>query len=438
MIKYKYIKNQKGFLIMKKVLKFLLGFVIGFVAVILVLCLGLTVANRISEVSMNEYIDTFGKVEYESQLKPSVDEYGNYVFVTDGDFKIMQITDAHIGGGVLSRGDDKKAINAIAAMIAAEKPDLVVSTGDMASAYPNSGTLNNKFAHSYFIRLMENLGVYWTVSLGNHDSEIYNSQTREEVGAMYDHSKLEYSLFSAGPEDVDGVGNHVIAVKNSSGIVTQLVIMIDTHAYTEDDPMGLNWDYDYVKESQVEWYRDVINTYSEHNRSELPYISDDELAGDRESYETPKSLAFFHIPLLEVREAYWEYVNNGYHNNENVEFVKGNPGEKDPVVFPSETPTALFDTMVELGSTQGFFFGHDHLNNFVLKYKGIVMSYGYSIDYFAYGGIDRYGYQRGCQMITVHPDGSFDITHENYYQDKYVPLYEKEDVDMSKDHHIIV
>ena len=423
---------------MKKIAKFLLGFVVGLVSVILVVCIGCTIGNRISEVSMNKYIDTFGKVEYESQLEPEIDGFGNYVFVTDGDFKIMQITDVHIGGGCLSRAEDKKAINAIAAMIAAEKPDLVVSTGDMASAYPNSGTLNNEYAHKYFIRLMENLGVYWTVALGNHDSEIYNSLDRVEVGAMYDHSKHEYGLFSAGPEGVDGIGNHVIAVKNSNGIVTQLVIMIDTHAYTEDDPMGLKWDYDYVKESQIEWYRGVINNYSTYNKAELAFLSDDELPCDRASLETPKSLAFFHIPLLEVREAYWEYVNNDCQNTQDVKFIKGNPGEKDPVVFPSETETALFDTMVELGSTKGFFYGHDHLNNFVVEYKGITMSYGYSIDYFAYGGIDRYGYQRGCQMITVHPDGSFEITHENYYQDKYVPLYEKELVDMSKDQNIIV
>ena len=423
---------------MKKVLKFLLGFVVGFVAVALVLCIGLTIANKISEDSMNAYIDTFDRVEYESQLKPEIDEFGNYVFVTDGDFKIMQITDAHIGGGCLSRTEDKKAMNAVAAMIATEKPDLVVSTGDMASAYLNSGTLNNEYAHKYFIRLMENLGVYWTVTLGNHDSEIYNSLERDEVGAMYDHSKNQYSLFSIGPEGVDGVGNHVVAIKNTQGIVTQLLVMIDTHAYTEDDPMGLNWDYDYVKESQIEWYRGVVNTYSAHNKSELPYISEDELPCSKSELETPKSLAFFHIPLLEVRDAYWKYVNNGCQNTADCKFIKGNPGEKDPVVFPSETRTALFDTMVELGSTQGMFYGHDHLNNFVMEYKGIIMSYGYSIDYFAYGGIDKCGYQRGCQMITVHPDGGFEIKHENYYQDKYVPLYEKEEVDMSKDHLVIV
>ena len=418
-------------------IKGLLKLVLAIVVIVALLCAGLTVANKISEADMHKYIDSFGKVEMDAQLTPELDEYGNWCLVTDGDFKIMQITDVHIGGGCLSRSDDKKAFNAIAAMIAYEKPDLVISTGDMASAYPHSGTLNNRYAHEYFARFMENLGVYWTVSFGNHDSEAYNLYDRAEVAKMYSReaNDYKYGLFSAGPEDVSGYGNHVINVKNSDGIVTQCLIMIDTHAYTEDDPFGLEWDYDYVKEDQIEWYRNVVNTYSADNQAEISVL---ENGADYSEHTTVKSLAFFHIPLLEVYDAYHEYVNNGSQNTEDCKFIKGNPGEKDPVVFPSKTRTALFDAMVELGSTQGFFYGHDHLNNFVMEYKGIIMSYGYSIDYFAYGGIDKYGYQRGCQMITVHQDGSFDIVHENYYQDKYVPLYEKEDVDMSKDGNIIV
>ncbi len=396
---------------MKKLLKVLLIIV----TVIALICLGFTVANKISELSMHEFIDSFAKVEYDDadpQLQPKPDEHGNWYFVTDGDFKIMQITDVHIGGGVLSREEDKKAMNAIAAMIAYEKPDLVISTGDMAATYPNSGTLNNKYAHTYFARLMENLGVYWTVTFGNHDSEIYNFYNRDQVVEMYESQEYERCLFSAGPEDVSGKGNHVINVKNSYGQVTQSLIMIDTHSYTEDDPFGLAWDYDYVKEDQIEWYRDVIERYCQGEK-------------------VAKSLAFFHIPLFETQQAYHEYVNNGYQNTEDCRFVLGNAGEDYPVVYPSKTDTELFETMVELGSTQGLFYGHDHLNNFVLEYKGITMSYGFSIDYFAYGDIDGWGYQRGCQMITCHADGSFEISHENYYQDKYVPLYEKEVVDMS-------
>ena len=159
---------------MKKLIKFLLGFVVGFVAAILVLCLGLFVANQVNEKYMHEYIDSFARVEYESQLKPQLDEYGNWYFTTDGDFKIMHITDVHLGGGCLARGDDKKALNAIAAMVSYEKPDLVIATGDIASTYITSGSINNRYSHEYFARLMENLGVYWTVTLGNHESEVYN------------------------------------------------------------------------------------------------------------------------------------------------------------------------------------------------------------------------------------------------------------------------
>lgn len=418
-------------------IKGLLKLVLAIVVIVALLCAGLTVANKISEADMHKYIDSFGKVEMDAQLTPELDEYGNWCFVTDGDFKIMQITDAHIGGGCLSRTEDKKVMNAIAAMVAYEKPDIVISTGDMSSAYPHSGTLNNKYAHEYFARLMENLGVYWTVSFGNHDSEAYNFYNREEVAKMYSReaNDYEFGLFSAGPEDIAGYGNHVINVKNSHGIVTQSLIMMDTHAYTEDDPFGLEWDYDYVKENQIEWYRNIINTYSADNQAEIEML---ENGADYSEHETVKSLLFIHIPLYEMKEAYWEYVNNGRQNTADCKYIRGNDGEKDPVVFPSQTDTDLFETMVELGSTKGVFFGHDHLNNFVLEYKGIELSYGLSLDYFAYGGIDKYGYQRGCQMIVAHQDGSFETTHENYYQDKYVPLYEKEEVDMSKDGNIIV
>ena len=102
------------------------------------------------------------------------------------------------------------------------------------------------------------------------------------------------------------------------------------------------------------------------------------------------------------------------------------------MVYCSEYEDNLFETVLELGSTKAMFYGHDHLNNFVLEYKGVTLSYGYSVDYSAYAGIAKKGYQRGCAVITCSPDTSLSITHENYYQDKYPSLYEKEEVDMSK------
>ena len=88
--------------------------------------------------------------------------------------------------------------------------------------------------------------------------------------------------------------------------------------------------------------------------------------------------------------------------------------------------------MQELGSTDSVFCGHDHLNNFSVNYKGINLTYSYSVDYLAYIGIKKLGSQRGCTVINIAPDGSIDFSAQNYYQDKYVSYYPKEEVTMQE------
>ncbi len=392
---------------------------------------GFTVANMVNEQAMNKYIDSFARVEIENQLTPELDEDGVPYFVTDGDFKVLHLTDVHICGGVLSVAEDKKAINAVAAMVTAEKPDLVIVTGDISFAVPWAGTLNNRYAHSMFARLMENLGVYWTVTLGNHDSEVYNLHARRAVGKMYEDESLEHCLFSRGPSDVYGECNHVINVKNSKGLITKSLIMMDSNSYTWEDPLGIFWIYDNIHADQIEWYRGVVEKYNAQNRAVYDSLSESERPTNSEDFLTVQSMLFIHIPLMEVRNAYNGYVNNNCQNSEEITYIEGEIGEESPYVYCSNDEEEMFETMLSLGSTKAMFYGHDHLNNIVMEYKGITLSYGYSIDYFAYADIDKKGAQRGCSIITCSPDTSFEIIHENYYQDKYTPLYQKEEVDMT-------
>ena len=142
-------------------------------------------------------------------------------------------------------------------------------------------------------------------------------------------------------------------------------------------------------------------------------------------------MLFIHIPLIEVKDACDEHLASGGKSTEDVLYVMGKIGETEPYVFCSNERGKMFDAMLSLGSTKAIFYGHDHLNNLVMDYKGIVFSYGYSIDYFAYSNIADVGAQRGCSIITCSPDTSFEIVHENYYQDKYPSQYEKEVVDMT-------
>lgn len=390
--------------------------ILGIIALIFVLFVCATVAATVIGNNANiKKANTFETVQIENQLVPQKDENGNWTFTTDKEFKVMQLTDIHIGGGWMSLSKDAKALNAVAAMVTAEKPDLVVVTGDIAYPVPfQAGTFNNLSGAKIFAELMEKLGVYWTVTLGNHDSEIYSYYGREKISNFYAESGFTYCLYQPGPDDVDGYGNHVINVKNSAGKITQSIYMLDSQAYTKDDPFGFRWLYDNVHENQVEWYKKTVKQIGDENGAPV------------------NSLMFMHIPLTELNDAWFEYADNGYQNTENVELVYGVAGEKDKVVYCGVGEDNLFETILELDSTKAVFFGHDHKNNFAAKYKGIQLSYSYSVDYLAYIGISKEGEQRGCTIINVKPDGSFVSHLENYYQDKYVTLYEKEEVTMQE------
>ncbi len=379
------------------------------VSVILVLAIIVTVANILSVNNLLKKGSSYNKVEIENQLVPEKDENGNWYFTTDGDFKVMHLTDIHIGGGFMSKGVDEKALNAVATMVTKEKPDLVIATGDIAFPVPyTAGTFNNYSGAKAFANLMESLGVYWDVTFGNHDAECYSYFDREAVAEFYESEEYKYCLFQAGPEDIDGYGNHTIEVKNSEGLITQAMILIDSQAYVKNNLIeSIKGTYDNIHANQVEWYEKEIKRMNAENQK----INADA--------ETVKSLAFFHIPLVEMDDAWTEFRENGYKDTDNFKYVEGIIGETGRQVCCGYGEDDLFEKMVELDSTKAMFNGHDHVNSTTFEYKGIQFSYGYSIDYFAYSGIDKLGSQRGCTMITCKPDSTFTIDKYNYYSERY-------------------
>lgn len=409
-------KKDKSKLTPKQKAKKAIKIIAFIICIIAVICGAFGVVSIVGNASNKSFIEnSVPAVEYQNQLEPTVDNNGYYTFTTDNDFKVVQLTDVHIGGGFMSIKKDSMAINAVAAMLKEEKPDLVIVTGDIAYPVPfQAGTFNNRNGAVIFAQLMEKLGVYWCLGFGNHDTEAYSYFTREDISAVYsNHDKYPHCLFQTGPDDVDGYGNYVINVKNTAGKIVQSFFIFDSHSYTDNDYFGIMWKYDCVHDNQIQWYRDQVKALTEENGGEIP-----------------KSLAFMHIPVMEMQEAYYEYRDNDFKDTQDVQYLYGTAGEHSAVVYSSAKNNGLFDAFLEEGSTKNIFFGHDHLNNFALMYKGIQMTYGYSVDYLAYKGIAKFGSQRGCNIITVKPDSSHQCKLENYYQDKYSAVKSKEAVSM--------
>lgn len=406
--------------ILKKIGKILFIAFASIMSVVLLICAVTAVVNSVLIKKTIKYANSFDTVVYEKdeQLIPTKDENGYTVFITDEDFKILQLTDIHLGGGFLSYYKDKKALNATAAMVTAERPDLVIITGDMAYPTPQAMTLNNKNGAKLIINLMEKLGVYWTVVLGNHDAEAYSYYSREKVGDFYEDSNLKYCLFEKGIDTIDGVGNYVINIKNSKGAITQSLFMLDSHSYTDKDYFGIFWRYDNIKQNQIDWYSDSVEKMTKMN---------DKVKGlDIADKSYVSSLCFIHIPLGEYLDAYTEYMDNDFKDTDNVKYIDGKIGEGGRLVYCGINDDEFFES---LKGTKAVFCGHDHLNNISLRYKNVLLNYGMSIDYLAYIGISKKGEQRGCTVITSKPNSEITVVKENYYQDKYPSKYEKETVE---------
>ncbi len=341
---------------------------------------------------VNAY-DTVG-----STLTPEKDaETGYWTFTTDEEFKVLQLTDVHLGAGAFSLQKDSWALDAVYNLIKRTKPDLVIVTGDIAYPVPfQAGTFNNLREAKLFAALMEKCEVYWTICFGNHDTEAYSMYNREQISDFYSQDDLKYCLYEEGKEEVDGFGNSVINVKNTAGIITHSLYTFDSHSYIDGDYFGIAWKYDNLHQNQIDWYESEVKRMDSINQAN---------GGGKIT-----STMYFHIPLVEYKNAWEEYTEKGATENVTLEF--GVAGESGKVIYSGIGEDNMFETIIELGNTVGVFCGHDHLNNFSLNYKGVRLTYGMSIDYLAYAGIYKQTAQRGGTIITIANDGSIDIAQE--------------------------
>lgn len=221
----------------------------------------------------------------------------------------------------------------------AEKPDLVVFSGDQLNGQKSSYDARSvlaKFARPVIDRHIPWAAVFGeyipntlaNLTSGNHDSEI--AEDREEQMVAMQH--MPYSLARAGPSEVDGVGNceHPESFKDTdraddiriyspdaSRTHIFTLYFLDSHSY-QKTVFPVSWarpDYDYIKPSQIDWFLDLSASVKPIERPFHPDGGTDldptwssrkrrlEKQHKRQSGVTlakPNAIMFFHIPLPEA------------------------------------------------------------------------------------------------------------------------------------------
>lgn len=267
-------------------------------------------------------------------------------FNSNGKFKIVQFTDIHFKYNSY-RSDS--VLMMMKAAVEAEKPDLVVLTGDVVC------TDNTKKAWLALTQILVDSKVPWAVTLGNHDIE-YELKGEKIMKTI---TGLPYCVSDDGPKDISGNGNYILKVAGSKSRDTEAVLyFIDSHSGLNKEK-GLG-SYDWIKFDQVQWYREQSKKLSKANGGS-PY----------------PALAFFHIPLPEYNDVWGKETTVGV---------------KEEKVCSPDINTGMYSAFLESGDVMGMFVGHDHVNNYIGTLHNIALVYGQATGRETYGDIGK-GYR---------------------------------------------
>ena len=265
----------------------------------------------------------------------SFNKENNSFSVNGNSLKILQMTDLHINGVL----DMPYTYSVMKRLIYSTDPDLIVFSGDMFS---NGCSLKNV---NEFVKFVEKFELPWTCVMGNHDDE--TPLTLLELSTKLQNAKN--SLFKTGnvPEMY---GNYHYNVEFLDNQKFQFIFM-DSRIYG------------FTKDS-VDYYENVISNTKNQNNGKIV-----------------NNFLFYHIPLKEMNLAINEYTNN-------KSIGKGEILE--PVCY-QETEVNFFEKVLQLNATKAMIFGHDHINNAIIKYKNIDFCYGTKTGVSSYNKISMVG-----------------------------------------------
>ncbi|OMP07933.1 hypothetical protein COLO4_06922 [Corchorus olitorius] len=314
-------------------------------------------------------------------------------FRHDGTFKILQVADMHFGTGLLTRCrdvlpshfpycSDLNTTRFLQNMIQLENPDFIAFTGDNIFG-SSTGDAAESLLQAFGPVIHS--GIPWAAVLGNHDQE--STMTREELMSFI--SLMDYSVSQINPpsEDlvdvnggmmhIDGFGNYNLSVYGAPGSPlanTSIFNLFFLDSGDREIVQGIRT-YGWIKESQLHWLRSISQGLQGKNE-DVNHIT------ETLPVAPSPALAFFHIPIPEVRELYYQNIIG--------QFREG--------VACSSVNSGVLKTMISIKDIKAVFIGHDHTNDFCGNLEGIWFCYGGGFGYHGYG---RAGLPRRARVISA-------------------------------------
>jgi calcineurin-like phosphoesterase family protein len=314
-------------------------------------------------------------------------------FDEKGEFKMLIVADAQD-----TDAPQQAMLNLLNASLDAADPDLVVFLGDniYGNYIVNDPQVVRK-AISKIVSPVVDRGIPFSVVFGNHDD---NGGSSKEM-QMELYQSFEGCLSIEG-EDLTGCGNYNLTIKDRTGTddVFNLWFM-DSNTYASDGGT-----YDYVHRDQIDWYIEKGNELAEANGGvALP------------------SFLFQHIPVINVYGSLTEHDSPtdgavrgfGAHSGKYYSPDPGllRAGSMKIAPRTSDHDSGEFDAWTEQGDIVAAFFGHDHVNDYVISHEGIDLISTAGAGFYSYGN----GGEHGTRLVTLHEEDLSYDTRMLYYSD---------------------
>lgn len=304
-------------------------------------------------------------------------------FNKDGKFKIMQITDMQEISNV-----SPDTMKLLESAVEAEKPDLVIYTGDQIKGYGitykglgDELVKNVKATIDKLLKPVTSRNIPFAVTFGNHDQQVGISN-KEQFEKIY---KSYPNCVGVQAEGIDGGGTYNIPIKSSDGEKDAFNIYL---FYSGTDAKGGG--YEPFDTKIIDWYRSEREKLKEKNGDYVP------------------SLVFQHIPLFEHYNVLKKVKKSTkgaipafrIHKGEHYIIDRDKCVEGSVLLEPPSIPdinTGEFDALKEKGEILGVYVGHDHKNSYVGNYDGIDLGFTQSSGFNVYGN----GKERGVRIFIL-------------------------------------
>jgi len=217
-------------------------------------------------------------------------------------------------------------------LVETTKPDLITLTGDQTWSNENLISLKT------LIKWLDDYKIPYAPVFGNHD---YGNKKNSAVAELnyccdlYENGK--FSLFKRGPSNLGSLGNYVINIMENDKIFKTL--------YMIDAGYG-----DIITDEQIAWFKWNADGIKSFNNGIYT-----------------QAMCFMHKPIPEFSEAYYKYLQG----SSDIEVIN------DVVVSYSLWGTeqnGFFDIAKACNVTD-IVCGHQHGNNFTLKYNNIRLTF---------------------------------------------------------------